>query len=146
MRPVASPPEMSSPLPAPARAPSRPGAAERLAEYFTLRGAAAELSRLDETVRAEIADAVAVARQQMAAAEALFAVGHTVEALRLGTESLRHTERAAERYAASLGLMPPQAPSLEIPTEGPSEVAPAAPAAAAMDEPETGTRAKLSGA
>lgn len=129
MTPVASPPEMSSPPTAPARAPSRPGAAERLAEYFTLRGAAAELSRLDETVRVEIADGIALARQQMAAAEALFAVGHTVEALRLGTESLRHTERAAERYAAGLGLAPPA--SLESPSEAAGvEGAPSTPAAA----------------
>jgi hypothetical protein len=81
---------------------------ERLAEYFTLRGAASELARLDERARVELADGVALARQQMAAAEALFAVGHTVEALRLGTEALRETERSAERYARILGLVPPQ--------------------------------------
>jgi hypothetical protein len=129
MRPVASPPEMNSPPTAPPRAPSRPGAAERLAEYFTLRGAAAELSRLDEKARAEIADGVALARQQMAAAEALFAVGHTVEALRLGTESLRRTEGAAERYAASLGLVPPAVPSEEVALgEAPASEGPAVPA------------------
>lgn len=85
---------------------ARPSTGERLAEYFTLRKAAAELERLDEVSRARIAESIALARQQMAAAEALFAVGHTVEALRLGAESIRETERAADRYAALLGLLP----------------------------------------
>ena len=77
----------------------------RTVEYFTLRAAEAELERLPELARAEIAEGIALARQQTAAAEALFAVGHTVEALRLGKDALASTEKAAERYARARGLV-----------------------------------------
>ncbi len=42
---------------------ARPSTGERLAEYFTLRKAAAELERLDEVSRARIAESIALARQ-----------------------------------------------------------------------------------
>lgn len=84
---------------------------QRVIEYFTLRNAEAALARLPELARGAIADTIELARQQAAAAEALFAVGHTVEALRLAREALESTQSAADQYASAMGLeVSPRAP------------------------------------
>lgn len=106
-----------------------PNFMSRAVEYFTLRAAEAELERLPELARAEIAEGIELSRQQTAAAEALFAVGHTVEALRLGKEALASTQKAAERYALARGL----SPKVEAPAETKTDAATEAPAAASTE-------------
>ncbi len=125
----------------PPKGESSPGSAfgQRVIEYFTLREAEAALARLPELSRAAIADGIELARQQAAAAEALFAVGHTVEALRLAREALETTQLAAERYAGAMGLEVGDrkgAPAVSPPSdERADDAATGATAEAAKDSP-----------
>lgn len=86
---------------------------DRLVEFYTLRRARSAQEKLGST-RAELEGIVELGRQRASAAEALFSVGHTVEALRLGLEALDATRDAAERYATAMA-----APSAPKPAKAP---------------------------
>lgn len=125
---------------APSRERAAPrGLAARAVEYFTLREAASALAKLPEGARVEVGDTVELSRQRATAAEALFSVGHTVEALRLAQESLTLIEAAADRYARALGVVvdrpaEPVAADPE-PADASADVEPSAEADAAPEEP-----------
>lgn len=75
---------------------------DRVVEFYTLRRAAGAQEKLGPA-RAEIAELAELGRQRASAAEALFAVGHTVEALRLAVESLDALKQAAARLGEAAG-------------------------------------------
>jgi hypothetical protein len=117
---------------------------QRVIEYFTLRNAEAALARLPELARGSIADTIELSRQQAAAAEALFAVGHTAEALRLGREALESTQRAADQYARAMGLDVSERANIATDAEAlPAEVA--APTDEASSEADVAADAPFEG-
>ena len=102
-----------------------------LVEFFTLARAGAQLGRLGEPGRKQVAGVLALGRQRAEAAETLWSNGHTAEALRLAFGALDSTLDAATTFADALSLedvravvaaAPPPAPVAEpVVSKAPSE-------------------------
>ncbi len=75
-----------------------------LVEFFTLSRASAQLGRLGEPGRKQVAAVLAIGRQRAEAAETLWSNGHTAEALRLAFGGLDATLDAAAAFADGLKL------------------------------------------
>lgn len=75
-----------------------------LVEFFTLSRASAQLGRLGEPGRKQVAAVLAVGRQRAEGAETLWSNGHTAEALRLAFGGLDATLEAAAAFADGLKL------------------------------------------
>lgn len=99
-----------------------------IVEFFTLARASAQLTRLGEPGRKQVASVLAIGRQRAEAAETLWSNGHTAEALRLAFGGLDATLEAATTFADALKLED-AAPAASAPK------APAAPADAASPAP-----------
>lgn len=101
------------------RASHTPHPIDRFVEYFTMRRAESYLRHLGEPRRAELAELLEVARQRAAAAQGLWSVGHTVEAMALSRDALDDTTEVARRLAelerVSPSLVPP--PMRDRPSE-----------------------------
>ena len=87
-----------------ASSPSASGPFDGLVEFFTLARAGAQLGRLGEPGRKQVAGVIALGRQRAEAAETLWSNGHTAEALRLAFAGLEATLEAATTFADALKL------------------------------------------
>lgn len=90
----------------------------RLREYLTLRAATVEAERRDPNSRARARRALALAKQRRAAAEALWASGHSAEGLRLMRQALTAALEAAAALRTSAHA-PPAEPGPEGAPSGP---------------------------
>lgn len=122
-------------------APASTSPFDGLVEFFTLARASAQLTRLGEPGRKQVASVLAVGRQRAEAAETLWSNGHTAEALRLAFGGLDATLDAATTFADALKLddapvapkAAPPAPAPAAPVE--TETRPEAPAEAGSGDP-----------
>ncbi|MFO0681546.1 MAG: hypothetical protein U0234_05830 [Sandaracinus sp.] len=130
-----------------APAPSSPF--DGVVEFFTLSRASAQLGRLGEGGRKQVASTLALGRQRGEAAETLWSNGHTAEGLRLAFAALDATLEAASTFADALKLDQPAAPAkaAEPPKEEPKkeEAEAEKPADATAAEGETVSEAKADG-
>lgn len=85
-------------------APASNSPFDGLVEFFTLARASAQLGRLGEPGRKQVAGVLALGRQRAEAAETLWSNGHTAEAVRLAFAALDATLDAATTFADALKL------------------------------------------
>lgn len=134
-------------------APASSSPFDGVVEFFTLSRASAQLGRLGESGRKQVAATLALGRQRGEAAETLWSNGHTAEGLRLAFAALDATLDAASTFADALKLdqpaaaPAPKAAAAEPPKEEPKkEESAEKPADATAAEGETVSEAKAEAA
>lgn len=129
-------------------APASSSPFDGVVEFFTLSRASAQLGRLGEGGRKQVASTLALGRQRGEAAETLWSNGHTAEGLRLAFAALDATLEAASTFADALKLDQPAAPAAAPKAAEPPKVEPKKeeeaekPADATAAEGETVSEAK----